>query len=207
MAHTSEQLRKQAEQLVEFCEKESGIDCGNVSYTLLLGRKHFNNRLACVVQNMHELVELLKKWLATGKVSNLYHSEDNKDDNKAQLSLKQYEKQCIENCKNAGSTSEYLECLSEAANLFVQGYVPEFEKLFINDLYSRVSLPTYPFAKERYWVEPADAGNNIESFAGVVPANATAFSHPLVQRNTSNFSAQRFSSTFTGCEFFLRITW
>src|SRR5947208_1247008 len=59
-----------------------------------------------------------------------------------------------------------------------------------------MSLPTYPFARERYWVPLLDvkAGNGTIHFAAI---------HPLLQQNTSNLSEQRFSSTFTGEEFFL----
>src|SRR5262249_55862099 len=50
-ARTAEQLRQQVEQLVTFCEQTAEIDCGNMSYTLLLGRRHLKHRLACVVRN------------------------------------------------------------------------------------------------------------------------------------------------------------
>ncbi|MFX9127653.1 hypothetical protein ABTN71_19915, partial [Acinetobacter baumannii] len=57
------------------------------------------------------------------------------------------------------------------------------------------SLPTYPFARERYWV-PAVAAS--------ATAGATARLHPLLHRNTSDLAGQRFSSRFSGEEFFLK---
>src|SRR5207248_2468604 len=36
------------------------------------------------------------------------------------------------------------------------GYELDIEQLFLDDQYSRISLPTYPFARERYWVEEID---------------------------------------------------
>jgi polyketide synthase PksM len=60
-----------------------------------------------------------------------------------------------------------------------------------------MSLPSYPFARERYWVDASAAGFALPG------ADTAAALHPLVQRNTSTLQAQRYSSTFTGHEFFL----
>src|SRR5579872_1030773 len=58
-----------------------------------------------------------------------------------------------------------------------------------------MSLPTYPFAKERYWIETGRRE--------LVNGNSGAVLHPLLHRNTSDLSEQRYSSTFSGEEFFL----
>jgi acyl transferase domain-containing protein len=57
-----------------------------------------------------------------------------------------------------------------------------------------MSLPTYPFAKERYWVEADSKATDKQPLSML---------HPLLQRNTSNLNEQRFSSTLHGEEFFL----
>jgi len=59
---------------------------------------------------------------------------------------------------------------------------------------SRISLPGYPFARERYWIETA------------APAGRAAGApvlHPLLHTNTSNLSEQRYTSKLTGDELFL----
>ncbi|MEK3951688.1 SDR family NAD(P)-dependent oxidoreductase [Paenibacillus sp. FSL H7-0703] len=150
-ARTSKQLRQQVEQLLAYCEQEPMADCGNMSYTLLLGRKHCNHRLACVARNQGELVMSLKKWLEKGSASQVYHSELHEKDQRIQTSLKRYGDECIYNCQNASDTREYLELLTTIADLYVQGYSLDFECLFSNEQYSRIPLPTYPFAKEQYW--------------------------------------------------------
>ncbi|WP_220025472.1 SDR family NAD(P)-dependent oxidoreductase [Paenibacillus sp. S02] len=150
-ARTSKQLRQQVEQLLAYCEQEPKADCGNMSYTLLLGRKHCNHRLACVARNQGELVMSLKKWLEKGSVSQVYHSELHEKDQRIQTSLKRYGDECIYNCQNASDTREYLELLTTIADLYVQGYSLDYECLFSNEQYSRIPLPTYPFAKEQYW--------------------------------------------------------
>ncbi|ALA42994.1 polyketide synthase [Paenibacillus peoriae] len=150
-ARTSKQLRQQVEQLLAYCEQEPKADCGNMSYTLLLGRKHCNHRLACVARNQGELAMSLKKWLEKGSASQVYHSELHEKDQRIQTSLKRYGDECIYNCQNASDTREYLELLTTIADLYVQGYSLDFECLFSNEQYSRIPLPTYPFAKEQYW--------------------------------------------------------
>ncbi|MET0268680.1 MAG: beta-ketoacyl synthase N-terminal-like domain-containing protein, partial [Duganella sp.] len=59
----------------------------------------------------------------------------------------------------------------------------------------RLSLPGYPFELQRYWL-PATA-------AAPVTGEAPAMLHPLLHQQTSTlFSGQRYSSRFSGAEFF-----
>ncbi|NRS49275.1 SDR family NAD(P)-dependent oxidoreductase [Brevibacillus sp. HB2.2] len=200
-ARTFEQLRQQVAQLLSFCEKAPETDCGNISYTLLVGRKHFHHRFSCLVQNTAELVQVLKKWLETGKASQAFVSELHEKDHREQIALKRYGNQSIENLHVTSQASEYLEQLSVVAELFVQGYGLDYDKLFANDQYSRIPLPTYPFAKERHWVLESEP--KAIAARGAATTITASLIHPMLHQNTSTFSEQRFSSTFTGEEFFL----
>ncbi|SMO96318.1 beta-ketoacyl reductase, partial [Melghirimyces algeriensis] len=62
---------------------------------------------------------------------------------------------CIRQCQ--ANHEEYMDNLRAVADLFVQGYELDYPALFADGQYSRVPLPTYPFAKERYWVSQPDA--------------------------------------------------
>src|SRR5216110_3156698 len=68
----------------------------------------------------------------------------------------------------------------------------------------RISLPTYPFARERYWL-PIGLAPFASPTATTVSHRdrPNGYLHPLVQHNISDFFEQRFSSTFYGEEFFL----
>ena len=81
--------------------------------------------------------------------------------------------------------------------LWVKGLIVDWNKLYGANRPQRMSLPTYPFAKERYWV------NGISDLRFQISDLKNQL-HPLVHENTSDLSEQRFSSTFTGEEFFLR---
>src|SRR5207302_10578248 len=67
----------------------------------------------------------------------------------------------------------------------------------------RMSLPTYPFARERYWIEAGEGRGKRERGAERRVIEAVAVLHPLVQRNTSDLKEQRYSTSLTGEEFFL----
>ena len=61
-----------------------------------------------------------------------------------------------------------------------------------------MSLPTYPFAKERYWI---DAGSGaVAATSGMT--NGAAQLHPLLHANTSDLYQQSYRSTFRGDELF-----
>ncbi|WP_273323947.1 SDR family NAD(P)-dependent oxidoreductase, partial [Vallitalea guaymasensis] len=196
-ARTFQQLQEQVKQLIVHCEQTQELDLGNISYTLLMGRKHFNHRLAYVAQNKTELINQLGKWLEKGQGSQIFVGQ--KDKSTLQPLLKQYGNECIESCKDSNA-NEYLEKLSVLANMFIQGYKLNFGKLFDNQ-YQRISLPTYPFNKEKYWVPEKD-NCEVQPIKESNPTRKTKL-HPLLHENTSDFWEQRFSSTFTGQEFFL----
>ncbi|MBF0453051.1 MAG: SDR family NAD(P)-dependent oxidoreductase, partial [Candidatus Magnetomorum sp.] len=61
----------------------------------------------------------------------------------------------------------------------------------------RISLPTYPFERKRYWLHEKE---NIQN--NFVTSHISQL-HPLVQQNISNLEAQQFSTVLTGNEFFL----
>jgi acyl transferase domain-containing protein/NAD(P)-dependent dehydrogenase (short-subunit alcohol dehydrogenase family)/acyl carrier protein/ubiquinone/menaquinone biosynthesis C-methylase UbiE len=151
-ARTSGQLKQQARQLLAYCESEPGAELGNISYTLLLGRKHFQNRLGCVVRSIPELITLLQKWREKGKTPQIFDSQSYENDRREQPALQRYGHECLRNCNTAASPAVYWECLSTVAELYVQGYQFDFEQLFRAGQHVKIPLPTYPFARERYWV-------------------------------------------------------
>ncbi|WP_024905975.1 SDR family NAD(P)-dependent oxidoreductase [Robbsia andropogonis] len=121
------QLRRQVEQMLAYCRSFPETDCGNLSFTLLMGRKHFENRLAWVVSSIEDLTLVLASWLE--------------------------EAQPPAPASPDSTTSQaYLHELSLLAAAYCSGAVPDFASLFAAEGYSRLPLPTYPFKRDRYWV-------------------------------------------------------
>ncbi|BBO59205.1 SDR family NAD(P)-dependent oxidoreductase [Mycoavidus sp. B2-EB] len=190
-ARTPEQLRRQAEQLVAHCQQEMP-EIEAMSHTLWMGRHHCDHRLGCIAQNSAQVMERLQQWLTQGKAIGVTvnHIKTVQD---AQSVLVRLGKQCLEEYNKATVVEDAQESLAVIADLYCQGYDLPWTQLFDQIKPQRISLPTYPFAKERYWVPRMVAQGGPECQL-----------HPLVHRNTSDLSEQRFSTTLTGEEFFLR---
>ncbi|MBG9944735.1 SDR family NAD(P)-dependent oxidoreductase [Brevibacillus formosus] len=171
-----------------FADLETQIDLENVAYTLQVGREAMKERVAFVVEDIPELIEKLEA----------FSRGENTIDHCWKGSLKpnndQDSQQLIQSWIAEGDIRKIAEC-------WVTGYEMDWEQLYLNSKPRRIPLPTYPFAKNRYWIPES----NSKSVSGkaAAPFMSETVIHPLLQRNTSDFSEQRFSSTFTGQEFFL----
>jgi acyl carrier protein len=149
-ARTAAQLRNVVANLLTWCRKANGFDLGNLSFTLFVGRKHWHNRIACVVRNAMELLDALATWLERGQAPQVRVASLAETGWREQVALKGYGNQCIDVCLASADPVQYLESLDAVAELYLQGYNLQFERLYDGD-YCRLALPTYPFARERYW--------------------------------------------------------
>ncbi|HET8889402.1 MAG TPA: phosphopantetheine-binding protein, partial [Candidatus Angelobacter sp.] len=174
-ARTGEQLKQQAQNLLGLLKRDSGLSMNDLSYTLFVGRMHMACRLACVARDQKELTQLLEQWMETGAASQVYAAEIPESRVRENVSLKKFGNYCIRECGNGADAASYLENLAAIAELYVKGYALDFRALFPQNS-RRIPLPTYPFARERYWVETGGA--------------ATAHAQPAPQlmphANTSN---------------------
>ncbi|MDO6526354.1 SDR family NAD(P)-dependent oxidoreductase [Motilimonas sp. 1_MG-2023] len=192
-ARSETQLRKRVQQLVAFSERD--VCMPDVSYSLLCGREHLEYRLATVVDSRDEMIQRLKAWLDSSATPEIFTHRIKESLRRENAFLKRSGNQALESCHSASTTAEYRENLSAIAELFVRGYQLDYDQLFLHGDHKKISLPTYPFERERFWV---GTDSSQSSFA----SGGTSI-HPLVQENTSTLFEQRFSSTFTGEEFFL----
>ncbi|MFE9722742.1 SDR family NAD(P)-dependent oxidoreductase [Streptomyces sp. NPDC005794] len=192
-AATAGQLVEQAERLIEHCEQRPELDAGDIAFTLLLGRKHLSHRLAWVVRDRGELVQSLRTWLDRGQSPRVCAGEVPAQGLDERAALRNLGNDCVRQA--ATDPASRTELLSTVADLYVQGYGLDYAALFAGDRYTRVPLPTYPFARDRYWVPEQRA---------LTPARPdTAEPHPLLHEDVSDFGARRYRTRFTGLEHFL----
>ena len=90
----------------------------------------------------------------------------------------------------------YREKLGALAALYAKNYDLDVIALHHGEPHRRISLPTYPFARERYWVSEVPATDRRKSVVGAPQL------HPLVHRNVSTLTQTKFESFFDGQEFF-----
>lgn len=195
-ARTSEQLKQQVNNLLELLNRTPDLPLNDLSFTLFVGRMHLGQRLSCLARNREELVHRLAQWLETGAASQVYGSEIQEGKVREQAALKKFGNYCIQECRNATDAASYLENLAAIAELYVQGYSLDYASLFPRGS-RRIPLPTYPFARERFWVDGPRIGGD-ESKAATA-----ARLHPLLHTNTSILGQQSYRSTFAGTELVL----
>jgi polyketide synthase PksN len=200
-ARTPEQLRQKALDLLDFLRqpkvKEHGkvvepIDLIAMAYTLQTGREAMDLRLGFLVSSVEELIEKLQAYVnGEENIEDVYQGQTDQD--KDTLSL-----------FNADADFEQTvekwivqRKLSKLVDLWAKGLNLDWRKFYGDQKPGRISLPTYPFAKDRYWVDIKVNGQS--SFT----ERTTSVLHPLLHSNTSDLSSQRYSSVFTGREFFL----
>jgi len=151
-ARTSEQLNQQVQNLLTFVKHTPELSMNDLSYTLFVGRLHLTHRLSCIARTQKELITALEQWLESGTANQTSVSKIQEGKIREQASLKKYGNQVIQECRNTTNAVQYLENLAAIAELYHQGYSLDFHLLFSQDS-KRIPLPTYPFARERYWVD------------------------------------------------------
>ncbi len=124
------------------------IDLSSVAYTLQVGREAMEERLAFGVKSVDQLVERLKAYVDGEKnMQDVYRGRAESDAvGMATIGLDGEMREALDQWKAHGKFSKLLE-------LWVRGLDCDWNKLYDNGEPRRVSLPTYPFAKERYWFD------------------------------------------------------
>ncbi|MGH8259228.1 MAG: hypothetical protein ACREUG_06010, partial [Steroidobacteraceae bacterium] len=150
-------------------------------------------RLATVVGTLEELRGRLQRYVQGEEVEELYVGEVKR--NKEALAVFAAD----DDLKQAISTWVSKGKLQRLAQLWAKGVSVDWEALPKSGTPRRRSLPTYPFAPERYWMpEPSATASPVGQL------ERPGWLHPLLQRNTSTLDGQRYSSTFTGEETFFK---
>ncbi len=164
-AMNEEQLQDQASALVSFCERNPSANLADISFTLLTGRKHFEYRIALVVDNVEQLKTRLSGWLRNERSQDLQAGRLSSDIKGQGSSSGNPDDNYIYKYQKSTSYAEKQELLAAVSQLYVQGAVLDYADLFYVGSAYRIPLPTYPFANTRYWVDNSDSQSASESIA------------------------------------------
>ncbi len=194
-ARNAERLREQAQQLVRAIREEQFSDAHlfAIAYTLQIGREAMEERMGIIVESVRELKEKLENFIAGNEsIEGLYrgHVKWNKD----MIAIFEADEDMTKTVDSWIKKEKYTKFI----NVWVKGLNYNWHQLYRESKPQRMSLPTYPFARERYWAPRTELQANIVTSNGILHNL-----HPLLHQNTSSLSEQQFSSTFTGQEFFL----
>ncbi|GAA0894710.1 hypothetical protein GCM10009122_43910 [Fulvivirga kasyanovii] len=200
-ARTPEQLKQKALDLYDFLqnartkeqEEEVGaIDLASMAYTLQVGREAMDVRLGFMVGSVDELIEKLQAYInGEEDIEDTYQGRTDQDSDTLSLFNADSDfEQTVDKWISRRKLSKLLDLWAKGLNL-------DWAKFYGENKPKRISLPVYPFARDRYWIDTQNNGQ------GVVNGKLTSALHPLLHSNTSDFSRQSYSSTFSGAEFFL----
>jgi polyketide synthase PksN len=188
-AKSEERLRVQARQLLQTLHRYGEADLASIAYTLQVGREAMEQRLALTVSSLAGLVDKLTRYLAKERnIEELYRGEVKRNDSALTGSTGDED---IARLVDAWVQKRKYTKLLE---LWVQGLMFDWQRLYGDVRPRRISLPTYPFTKERYWLDLTVSAPVIDSQRVML--------HPLLHENTSTLLQQSFSARFSGEEFF-----
>jgi polyketide synthase PksN len=151
-AKNEERLKQQVGQLIAAVERGSlgDTDLADVAYTLQVGREAMEFRLGMIAGSMAELKAKLQNYLSGASgIEEFYQGEIKRD--KEALAVFAADEDMARTIEAWVAKGK----LSKLAELWVKGLSLDWQRLYGDAKPRRISLPTYPFARERYWVEAA----------------------------------------------------
>nr|WP_269846598.1 SDR family NAD(P)-dependent oxidoreductase [Paenibacillus roseus] len=139
----------------------------NACYTASTGRGHYAYRLAVIASDMEDLQrklaevdeygtgELKRAWLFYGYHKIVSETKAKKADGEISESRridmsKQSTELVVEHTSADRADDSRLPLIGE---LYVQGADVDWEQLYVREGLYKISLPTYPFERERCWIE------------------------------------------------------
>ncbi len=204
-ARTKKDLKQKLIDFNGWLDKNShSCSAKDVAYTLSTGRDHFSFRCSFIAKDLDELKQSILDVMNNTSENAFLNERVNSSKNEPILNgLKEYGEKIIEDLALTENftSEEYKEKLLILSNLYISGYNLNWNKLFKDQKYYRVSLPAYPFDGESYWIY-GNRNYSCESYHNNAGFDGD-FIHPLLHKNTSDFLEQKYSSIFTGEEFFL----
>lgn len=201
-------LRQKFIDLLQWLHKnKSNIHLADLSYTLNVGRSHFNARCAMVVTSIDELITHLECLIAEQTPSQCLLST---------LPIVKYEGPVFNEIyqstmgfikNNSIPDSTYYDKLFILADLYIKHFSIDFNQLYRSQKYRRIAgLPGYPFIKQHYWFDKelnpetsasikASTSENI-ILTPISTNNAEIISDKTPQINISSFTLQYLQNIF-----------
>ncbi|MCW8999768.1 MAG: SDR family NAD(P)-dependent oxidoreductase, partial [Kangiellaceae bacterium] len=219
-AKTDIALKQLARDYLTFLESNSKIKPKDLSFTASTGRLHHKRRVALVYSSVNELVTQLSHFiegdsnqLRDRKVNRHFEKQiDFKDkdintgvhsstgsqeqDEFKKQELTEKANQLLKHCLADGTKkTERKSNLTIVARYYCGGAEPNWEQWFEGTNAARISIPVYPFADQRCWVETTGAGEALAANRN----GGVALNHPLLSQvlESKDFSLYRVTLSAT----------
>ncbi len=199
-AQTVGQLRIYAERLSAYLREAGGaIDLHRVACTLQVGRERFAARAAFVVDDLGQLRQALDAFLRgePDAERRFVGDDDAGMEGAARPAVEDLAAEAVRRLVGEQGASA-------VARRWAEGAVLDWRALYPEGAPIRVSLPTYPFARERYWLDRTSASPGVVFGAQPRRDRHAGAAHPLLHENTSDLDEQRYTAFLDARAFFLR---
>lgn len=147
-AKNENRLKEKAQELKTFLEVNNSINLHDLAYTLQYGREEMEERLAFKAETIKDVLTTLRSYTLGNKI-NLATGNSRKDN--CDFLLEGEAGQAYMDI--VISKKEY----TLLAELWVKGTHLDWEFLYGKTTPNKIALPTYPFAKQYYWVSKPES--------------------------------------------------
>ncbi|WP_315823374.1 SDR family NAD(P)-dependent oxidoreductase [Paraflavitalea speifideaquila] len=195
-AKSAEQLYQKEKELAAWLSNRTiPVELADLCRTLATGREHFPKRTVLLVQQIGELQEKLALLETQEEVPGCFRNVLFPKQAASSAALFGEIDKLVSQTLLSKDTSQeaYYEKLVVLAELYLKEYQPDWGKPWLGSAGKRIGMPTYPFAKQPYWVP------ELEQVVAI-----TAITNPLLGTQLPGTNGPVFTTTFTGQEFFLR---
>jgi len=148
-----------------------GVSLADICHTAATGRSHYEHRLAVVAETAAQARERLEAFLAGESAEGLFISSG--------------ETTSSQGASPQPDDSDWPAMLRSLATRYVAGHDVDWDRLAREFAGRKVSLPTYPFQRRRYWIGPTGSGPAPSPAAGLARASV----HPLLGHRVHSAAA------------------
>jgi acyl transferase domain-containing protein len=162
-ARTEEQLRQRARDLLKFLTTAQPVDLADLAYTLQIGRDAMEERVGFLVSSVKQLVTKLSGYIdGERNMGDVYQGRLEAGNESVNLIGQDDDMQ--------GAIDKWIERrkLPKLLDLWVRGLTFDWNKLYDDTKPRRISLPTYPFAREHYWIDEMPVSRGLDAGFEVV---------------------------------------
>ena len=150
-ARTASALEALTERLGRFLRDQPRANLADVAWTLAVGRAAFNHRRMLVVRDVAD---------ALGQLERHQYQTCEQTGRSGRASV-----------ERSGPRGEWLARVGRA---WLDGQLVDWAQVFVGEQRRRVVLPTYPFERQRYWIEPPTASPSVSPTTAQAPARRKA---------------------------------
>ena len=153
-ARTPEQLRTLAERVADLAAGSTRPSLRELAYTSQIGRAEMHRRLTVLAGSLDELVDRLRAFVRDGEAPGVVTGAAGTGGSRDLLA--------------DGDGAAFVEALVDRRNLaklsqvWVLGIPVDWRRLWPEPRPRRVTMPSYPFDRKRYWL-PAESAESAES--------------------------------------------